>query len=76
MNWLQLAIIVCGCAGAWLYNTADVRVRRWAPLVSLGSQPVWATAAFITDQWGAFVMSFVYAALAVRGIHQFWSKRK
>src|SRR5690348_13710384 len=47
-------------------------VRRWACIVGLCAQPAWFYATWKAGQWGIFALSFVYAALWLRGFYNFW----
>lgn len=70
----QLVIAACGIASVWLSQSRRFTARRWAAPIGLLAQPAWLWAAWQAGQWGIFVLSIVYTAAWIRGIHTHWIK--
>jgi len=70
----QIVIAICGVASVWLSQDKRRAYQRYACLFGIVAQPFWMYATWQAGQWGIFLLSFVYAAGWLRGIHNFWIK--
>lgn len=70
----QAAIAVFGVSAIWLSQSANVKARKWAPVLGLAGQPFWIYATFEAGQWGIFILSMFYTAAWARGIKTQWLK--
>lgn len=70
----QIVIAVCGIASVWLSQDWRRSHQRWACLFGIVAQPFWMYATWHAEQWGIFLLSFVYAAGWIRGIYNYWIK--
>lgn len=68
----QAVIGICGIASVWLSQDARRSWQRWACIFGLVAQPFWLYATWTAGQWGIFLLSFVYLAGWLRGLHTFW----
>lgn len=64
----QIIIGVCGISSVWLTNDPRANYRRWACVVGLIAQPSWIYSTWKAEQWGVFILAFVYTAGWPRGI--------
>lgn len=68
----QVVIGVCGIGSVWLSQSPSFSSRRWAPILGLAAQPFWLHTSLQAEQWGIVMLSFVYAAGWLRGLHTYW----
>lgn len=68
----QLAIMVFGASAVWLSQDKRESMRRWACICGLLGQPFWFWTAYQAEQWGVFIVCFLYAASWVRGFITHW----
>ncbi len=71
----QLAIVLTGCVAVWLANDPREARRKWACVFGLAGQPFWFYSAFVAEQWGIFLLTFVYTAAWARGVYNNWGCR-
>jgi hypothetical protein len=72
----QAVIVACGMASVWLSQDPLLERRRWACIVGLCAQPFWLYATWKAEQWGIFLLTFIYAAGWLRGIRTYWLVRR
>lgn len=70
----QIVIGVCGVASVFLSQDRRENWRRWACIFGLIAQPFWMYATFIAQQWGIFILAFLYTWGWARGIKTYWIK--
>lgn len=68
----QLGIAFFGVAAVWLSQDPRREYRRYACLFGLAGQPFWFYATFSAEQWGIFLLCFVYAWSWIRGLRMYW----
>lgn len=73
MNYIQIAVLVCGL-GALLLLTTETRWRRYGSIVGLIGQPFWMYATWQAGQAGAFLLSLMYAAVYARASFVVWKE--
>ena len=66
----QVAIFVFGVAAIILV----ARRNKWGFVFGALAQPFWFYTAYVNQQWGVFLVSFVYAASWIYGIWQWFFK--
>jgi hypothetical protein len=70
----QVAIAVFGVSAVFLSQDPRERVRRWACVCGLLSQPAWFYETYSNEQWGIFALCFLYAFSWARGFYYHWVK--
>ena len=70
----QIGIAICGVSAVFLSQDARESWRRWACIFGLVGQPFWFYATYRAEQWGIFLLCFVYAYSWARGIRTYWIK--
>jgi hypothetical protein len=68
----QIFLMILGGISIYLANDRDQKVRRYACLFGLASQPFWFYSAYQAEQWGVFIISFWYAFAWARGAYYNW----
>lgn len=68
----QIVIAICGIASVWLSQDSRRSWQRFACLFGLIAQPFWMYATWQAQQWGIFLLAFVYAAGWLRGVRTYW----
>ena len=68
----QLFIALFGVTAVALSQSELDSRRRWASVFGLLGQPFWFFAAWQSQQWGIFVLSFLYTASWGKGFHTYW----
>lgn len=68
----QLIIGICGLTSVYLSQDPRRHWARWACIFGIAAQPAWMYATFVAEQWGIFMLSFVYLAGWMRGIRTYW----
>ena len=68
----QIMIPLLSCTGVLLISCRNAKVRRWAYITGIVSQPFWMYTTLMHAQWGIFMMTFWYTFNWVRGIYNFW----
>jgi hypothetical protein len=70
----QCMIATFGVAAVWLSQDAREARRRFACLFGLAGQPAWFYAAYSTQQWGVFLLCFLYSFCWLRGLIYHWGQ--
>jgi len=70
----QIAIGLLGVTAVFLSQSHHLNVRKYACLFGMASQPFWFYATFKAEQWGIFILCFMYAISWGVGIYRFWIK--
>ncbi len=70
----QTAITITGVLAIWLANDHRDRWRRYACIFGLVGQPFWFYSAYITGQWGIFILSLFYTLAWCKGLWLHWLK--
>ena len=68
----QIGIGLTGGVAIFLSQGKTDSVRRYACLFGLAGQPFWFYTTYVNEQWGIFVLSFVYAWSWYRGLKHYW----
>jgi hypothetical protein len=68
----QVVIAICGMASVWLSQDLRRSRQRWACVFGLVAQPFWFYACWKAEQWGIFLLAFIYTAAWARGVYNFW----
>lgn len=71
----QSIIAICGVASVYLSQDPRRNWARWACIFGVAAQPAWMYATFIAEQWGIFLLSWIYLAGWLRGIRTYWMAR-
>ena len=48
--------------------------NKWGVIFGCCSQPFWFVTSYINEQWGIFILSFVYSLTWIIGIYTWWIK--
>ena len=70
----QIGIALCGVSAVFLSQDARESWRRWACIFGLVGQPFWFYATYRAEQWGIFLLCFVYTYSWGRGLRTYWFK--
>ena len=70
-NIAQSLILVFGVSANFLLNSKSSK-SKYGPILGLCSQPFWLYLTFKNNQWGMFVLSFIYTVIWITGIKSFW----
>ena len=57
----QIGIVIFGATAIFLVGLKEWKYRRWAYVCGLCAQPFWFWTTWKAQQYGIFVMSFLYA---------------
>lgn len=68
----QIFIAIFGVTAVALSQSKLKARRRWACIFGLIGQPFWFYAAWQGQQWGIFVLSFIYTASWLHGLWNYW----
>ena len=72
----QICIGVFGVSAIFMVNRPEAKLRKWAPIVAMFAQPAWYYTTYINEQWGIFILSFLYTYSWGMGIYQQWIKNE
>lgn len=70
----QIAIALFGVTAVFLSQSNEFRARKWASVVGLIGQPFWFYATYSAEQWGIFILCFLYTFSWFRGFWNNWIK--
>lgn len=68
----QIAIFALGITAITCTNMRSPKIRRWAPIAGLISEPFWLYTAIKHTQWGIAAMAFIYMAMWGYGVYIHW----
>lgn len=68
----QLGIAACGVTAVNLSQDTDPDVQRWGCIFGLLGQPFWFYETAHAQQWGIFILCFLYTLSWMRGLWNFW----
>lgn len=71
----QAGIVIFGVIAAWLTQQRDERLKKYACIFGLISQPFWFYAAIQSNQWGIFILSCIYTGVWLMGFKNYWCKQ-
>jgi hypothetical protein len=71
---IQTALAVFGLTSLWFAMGNNPRLRKWAPIVGLASQPFWFMATIPTQQWGMVALCCAYTVAYARGAYVQWGQ--
>ncbi len=66
----QIAIVFLGAGSIILV----AKKNKWGFVAGLAAQPFWYITAFINEQWGVFLVSFIYTISWCFGIYEWFFK--
>jgi hypothetical protein len=72
---VQSLIAVFGVVPLTMAMGHNQRARKWAPIVGLCGQPVWATLAWQTDSWGLGIATVAFTIGYANGVRMQWGGR-
>jgi len=70
---LQCAILLMGAATVWLLCLKSPRWQRWGCAVGFAAEPFWLWSSWRNEQWGVFVLCWVYGAVYAVGWWRRWA---
>ena len=68
----QAFIAVLGVSAVALTQDKNPRIRRWASVLGLVSQPFWFYSAWAAHQWGLLALCGLYTTVWSRGFYAAW----
>jgi hypothetical protein len=72
----QIAVAITGIMAVWLSQDPRISRRKYACWFGLLGQPFWFYISYSEQQWGIFLLSFVYTAGWYRGFKMYWLDKK
>ncbi len=72
----QIGITLFGITAIWLSQDSRESVRRYACLFGMAGQPFWFWTTWHAEQWGIFVLCFLYTWAWFKGVRNHWLKRR
>lgn len=72
----QILFAFTGIVSIWLTQQDNENWKKYACLFGLTGQPFWAYSAYVTEQWGIFVLCFFYTYVWGIGIKNHWLSKK
>ena len=70
----QIMIGVTGTLAVYFSQTSNVKLKRWACILGLIGQPFWFYTTYTAEQWGIFILAFIYTAGWLVGVRTYWFK--
>ena len=71
----QFFIAIFGVTAITLSQSLLEQRRKWAPVFGLVGQPFWFYAAWESQQWGIFILCFLYTLAWCKGFWNSWLKK-
>ena len=71
----QIAIAFTGVIAIYLSQSTGPKIK-YACIFGLLGQPFWFYSAYSAEQWGIFVLCFLYTFAWVKGVKTHWCKPK
>jgi len=68
----QIGILLCGVTAVFLSQCEGIKYRRWACIFGLMGQPFWFYATYVANQWGIFMVCFLYLFSWLKGFYTYW----
>lgn len=68
----QIAIAITGIFAVWLSQSPQANRRKYACWFGMAGQPFWFYVSFNEQQWGIFLLTFVYTLAWLRGFKVYW----
>lgn len=73
--WIQVAIGLTGVVAIYLSQQNNVKLKRYASIFGLSSQPFWFITAYSNEQWGILVLCVFYTYAWWTGLYNNWIKK-
>ena len=70
----QAFIAILGVSAVALTQDKNPRIRRWASVLGLVSQPFWFYSAWAAHQWGLLALCGLYTTVWSKGFYAAWIK--
>lgn len=71
----QVAIALTGVVAIWLSQDSRKSVAKYACIFGMIGQPFWFYSAYMSEQWGIFILCFFYTFAWARGVRNNWMTR-
>ena len=71
----QIAIAMTGVIAIFLSQQSNEKLKKYACILGLIGQPFWFYETYKAEQWGIFVMCFLYTWMWGLGFYNNWVKR-
>ena len=72
----QVFIALTGVTAIWLSQDDRESFRRFASIFGLVGQPFWFYTAYTAEQWGIFILCFLYTVAWFKGFRAHWINKK
>ena len=73
---IQFIILILGAIAIWLSQHNKEYFRKWACVFGLVGQPFWIYDSYMNQQWGIFILSFVYGYCWLMGFKTYLRNEK
>jgi hypothetical protein len=70
----QIAILVLGAATIFLLAQKN-KLMRWGYIVGLTQEVFWFYETYTKQQWGIFLLCFVYTGCFILGVYNYFIRR-
>lgn len=68
----NIMLAVFGVTAVYLSQSSSYNQRKYASVFGLLGQPFWFYLSFTGEQWGIFILSFIYSAAWMKGFYMYW----
>lgn len=72
----QFFIFTLSMAAIFCSQNSSEKIRKYACLFGIASQPFWLYETWYTNQTGMFLLAIVYTFIWLMGFYNFWIKRE
>lgn len=59
----------------FLTQSEDIKKQKFASIFGLIGQPFWFISSYESQQWGIFILCFLYTFAWLKGFYRFWVKK-
>ncbi|MCL5991388.1 MAG: hypothetical protein M1419_04730 [Bacteroidetes bacterium] len=71
---IQIIIFITSASAIWLVSRKE-DWRRWGYIIGLIGQPFWLYSTFVNEQWGIFLLTFVFTYSWGQGVWNYWVRK-
>ena len=68
----QVVIACTELTAMWLLQSKSVPKRKYSPIFGLLGQPFWFYSSYISNQWGTFLLCFLFTSIWFRIFYDYW----
>ena len=68
----QVVIACTELTAMWLLQTKNLSKRKYSSLFGLLGQPFWFYSSYISNQWGTFLLCFLFTSIWFKIFYDYW----